>query len=66
MQITLNGDPKTLEDGLTILGLLQELGYQERRLAVECNGDIIPRSQHASTVLHDGDTVEIVMAVGGG
>jgi len=66
MQITLNGDPHPMEKGQTIADLLKQAGWHERRLAVERNGDIVPRSEHANTVLQEGDRVEVVMAVGGG
>lgn len=66
MQIILNGDPHPIEKGQTVADLLKQAGWQERRLAVERNGDIVPRSQHASTELQDNDRIEVVMAVGGG
>lgn len=66
MQITLNGAPHTTTDGTTIAALLVELGHAERRVAVEVNRTIVPRGRHASHVLQDGDTVELVQAMGGG
>lgn len=66
MNITLNGATRLVEAGLTVLGLIEQLGYQGKRIAVERNGEIVPRSAHASTPLADGDTLEIVVAVGGG
>lgn len=66
MKITLNGQSSALEAGQTITDLLRELGYENKRIAVERNGDIVPRSQHEATVLNDGDRLEIVVAVGGG
>ncbi|OZI71838.1 sulfur carrier protein ThiS [Bordetella genomosp. 12] len=66
MQITLNGQARELPAGTTVLGLLDTLGYTGKRVAVERNGDIVPKSQHAGTPLADGDQVEIVVAVGGG
>lgn len=66
MKITLNGEPRELSDASTVNELLIELGYEGRRLAVELNGDIVPKSQHTSTKINAGDTVEIVIAVGGG
>jgi sulfur carrier protein ThiS len=50
----------------TLLQLLQELGVEGRRVAVECNGDIVPRSQYGHVMLNSGDCLEIVVAVGGG
>lgn len=66
MNITLNGESRVIDSGLTVLGLLEQLGYQGKRIAVERNGEIVPRSAHADTALADGDTLEIVVAVGGG
>ncbi|KRG60840.1 thiamine biosynthesis protein ThiS [Stenotrophomonas koreensis] len=66
MNILLNGDSRTLPAATTLLELLQSEGLAERRVAVEINGRIIPRSQHAQTRLNDGDQVEIVHALGGG
>lgn len=66
MNITLNGENRPINAGLTISGLIDELGYQGKRIAVERNGEIVPRSAHADTALSDGDSLEIVVAVGGG
>lgn len=52
--------------GRTIAEYLAENGYDAKRVAVELNGDILPKAQYDSTVLHDGDNVEIVSFVGGG
>ena len=65
MQIQLNGQPHALASA-TVAELLQAEGLAERRVAVEVNGEIVPRSAHASHALHDGDRVEIVHALGGG
>jgi len=66
MQIELNGQTHPLADAATIAALLESLGYTGKRVAVERNGAIVPRSQHDSTLLAEGDRVEIVVAVGGG
>lgn len=66
MQIQLNGEAKTLDDAVTVQGLIDSLGLTERRIAVEVNEEIVPRSQHVATRLADGDCVEIVHAIGGG
>ncbi|WP_144631209.1 sulfur carrier protein ThiS [Bordetella genomosp. 13] len=66
MHITLNGEARQLPASTTVIGLLESLGYAGKRVAVERNGDIVPKSQHAQTALADGDQVEIVVAVGGG
>ncbi|WP_394063949.1 sulfur carrier protein ThiS [Alcaligenes sp. WGS1538] len=66
MNITLNGQNKTLSNTDTISALIAQLGYENKRIAVELNGDIVPKSQHATTAIKDSDTIEIVVAVGGG
>ena len=64
-RLTVNGDPLSLE-GSTVADLVAQLNLQGRRLAVEVNRDIVPKSEHAAFRLNDGDTVEIVHAIGGG
>jgi sulfur carrier protein len=66
MQITLNGSPRDCPADLTIAQLLQDAGYGGRRVAVEVNLEIVPRSRHAEQRLAAGDQVEIVHAIGGG
>ncbi len=66
MEIHLNGAPRTVPPGCTVAGLLRDAGHGERRVAVEVNGEIVPRSAHASRALAAGDRVEIVQALGGG
>ena len=66
MQIVLNGETRTLEPGTTLAALVASLGLGGRRMAVEVNEEVIPRSEYADHVLGDGDRVEIVHAVGGG
>jgi sulfur carrier protein len=65
-QISINGEDQPLADGETIASLIERLELVGKRLAVELNGEIVPRSQHAEQVLVEGDRVEIVHAVGGG
>ncbi|PHX52189.1 thiamine biosynthesis protein ThiS, partial [Pseudomonas syringae pv. syringae] len=64
--IQLNGEPFELPDGETVAALLTRLDLAGRRVAVELNLDIVPRSQHVATVLSEGDQVEVVHAIGGG
>ncbi|MDY0057077.1 MAG: sulfur carrier protein ThiS [Methyloversatilis sp.] len=64
--VTVNGEPRALDAGITVGALLQSLDLTGKRLAVERNGAIVPRAAHAQTVLHAGDRLEIVVAVGGG
>lgn len=66
MDITLNGEPRSLATPFTVNELLQAEGLVERRVAVEVNGAIVPRGRHATHPLADGDRVEIVHALGGG
>ena len=66
MRIQLNGEPFELPDGATVAALLTRLDLTGRRIAVELNQDIVPRSQHAETSLNEGDQVEVVHAIGGG
>ena len=66
MRIQLNGETFELPDGETVAGLIERLDLAGRRVAVELNLDIVPRSQHATTALREGDQVEVVHAIGGG
>lgn len=66
MDIELNGQPRRIDSGASIVVLLETEGLAERRVAVEVNGEIIPRSLHATHALVEGDRVEIVHALGGG
>jgi len=64
--LVINGEPEVLASPLTVAELLATKGLAGKRLAVERNGDIVPRGRHEATELRDGDTLEIVVAVGGG
>lgn len=66
MNIVLNGQEKTLTEPASVADLLRELGMSERRVAVEVNREIVPRSRHGEFLLHEHDRVEIVFAIGGG
>ncbi|HCR98413.1 MULTISPECIES: sulfur carrier protein ThiS [Halomonas] len=66
MQIQLNGEPYALEAGLTAADLIDQLALTGRRVAVEINEEIVPRSQLAITPLAEDDQVEVVHAIGGG
>lgn len=66
MRIQLNGEPYELPSGESVAALLARLDLAGRRVAVELNQDIVPRSQHDSTALCEGDQVEVVHAIGGG
>ncbi len=66
MRITLNGEPHTLDAPVTVEGLLDSLGIDGRRVAVEHNLTVVRRAHYASEVVDEGDEVEIVNFVGGG
>ena len=66
IRVTLNGVPREFPVPLTFAQLLHEMELAGRRLAVERNGEIVPRSRFGDAHLADGDRVEVVMAVGGG
>ena len=66
MQVTVNDEPTRLSEGATVADLVATLGLGPRRVAVEVNREIVVRATYASTVLHDGDTIEIIHFVGGG
>lgn len=66
MRIRLNGAPRVIDPGTTVERLLRELDLPDGRLAVERNGDVVPRAAHAVAVLEEGDVVEVVRFVGGG
>jgi sulfur carrier protein len=66
MKIMLNGQEKILTTPVTIAALLQDMGLGDRRVAVEVNREIVPRSQHGEFRLKADDRVEVVLAIGGG
>ena len=66
LNLTINGEPRQFAGPLSVAGLIEQLGYAGKRIAVERNGEIVPKSQHATTGLTVGDRLEIVVAVGGG
>ncbi|MRD72122.1 sulfur carrier protein ThiS [Rhodocyclus tenuis] len=66
MNLVINGETRLFSEPLTVAGLVDTLGFVGKRIAVEKNGDIVPRSRYAETPLAEGDRLEIVVAVGGG
>ena len=66
MNITLNGEDRALNGAQTLAGLVESLGLDVRKVAVERNLEIVPRSLYANTPLADGDRIEIVHFIGGG
>ena len=66
MTVTLNGETKQIENGITVSGLLESLKIEPARVAVEVNLSIIKKADYLSHQLNEGDSVEIVSFVGGG
>ena len=66
IELTINGTPRQFAASLSVTQLVEHLDLVGKRIAVERNGDIVPRSQFSDTPLSSGDRLEIVVAVGGG
>ena len=66
MRLTVNGEGREIPEPMTVRGLVELLELGDGPVAVERNGDVVPRADHASTGLRDGDVIEIVHFVGGG
>jgi len=66
IQVIVNGAAQRFEAPLDVAALLERLAMAGKKVAVERNGEIVPKSAHASTPVSDGDRLEIVVAVGGG
>jgi thiamine biosynthesis protein ThiS len=66
MNLFLNGAIETVPDSVTVAAFLEKLALPQKGVAVERNREIVPKSAYASTVLADGDRIEIVQFVGGG
>jgi sulfur carrier protein len=66
INITVNGEPRAVAPDLTAAQLVELLELGGRRLAMEINREILPRSQYAGHALREGDRIEIVQAIGGG
>ncbi|CEP67048.1 Molybdopterin synthase/thiamin biosynthesis sulphur carrier, beta-grasp [Moorella glycerini] len=66
MRLKVNGEEREVAAGLTVAELLQELGIESRYLALERNRQVVPRQDYATTVLEEGDELEIIRFVGGG
>ena len=64
--VTVNGEQQQLAAGATVADLVATMDLQGRRVAVECNLEIVPKTEHATTLLKTGDVLEIVHAIGGG
>lgn len=66
MQITVNGEQREVVDGITAAQLVEDMAITSKRIAMEVNLEIVPRSSYAEYTFKSGDKVEIVHAVGGG
>ncbi|UPY36851.1 sulfur carrier protein ThiS [Sediminicoccus sp. KRV36] len=66
LALTVNGEPLAVAPGSSVTDLLARIGLAERKVAVERNLEIVPRSQYTTTRLADGDAIEIVHFIGGG
>ncbi len=66
MQIFVNGESRQVHEAYSILQLLEEMDLTEKRVALEINEEIVPKSRHTDYVISAGDKVEIVNAIGGG
>ena len=64
--LIINGQPRSFAAPLNVAGLIEQLELQGKRVALERNGEIVPRGQFDLLELNDGDALEIVVAVGGG
>jgi len=64
--LSINGEPRQLPSSTSVAELIEILGYTGKRIALERNGEIVPRSSFATQRLADGDKLEVVVAVGGG
>ncbi len=66
IQVTVNGAAQRFEQPLPVSALVEKMSLAGKKIAVEKNGEIVPRSAHPRTLIADGDRLEIVVAVGGG
>ena len=66
MNVVVNGEIRRIDKSITLVGLIHQLELEGKRLAIEVNEEVVPRSEHAGYRLREGDKVEIVQAIGGG
>ena len=66
MKITLNGEERDIPDNTTAAMLVESMGFAGKRIAMEVNMEIVPRSHYASHTFQPGDKIEVVQAIGGG
>ena len=66
MKVFLNGEQINLDNNLTAQQLIYVMGYQDKRIALEINGEVTPKSEYSNKIIVENDKVEIIVAVGGG
>ena len=66
IDVVINGQARSVNIGTSVASLISELGLGDRRVAVERNRNVVPRAEHATTILAEGDRLELVTFVGGG
>lgn len=66
MQIYINGDTEVIDDGSSVADIVEKLDLAGKRIAIEINEELVPRSTFSEHLLSDGDNIEIVHAIGGG
>lgn len=66
MQLMINGQSQNFDGPMTLKQLIECLSLQNKRIAIERNGEIVPRSKFSEQILSEGDQLEIIVAVGGG
>ncbi len=66
MQLIINGQQQSYDSPLSVQQLVEKLSLQNKRIAIEYNGEIVPRSRFSEQILNEGDQLEIIVAVGGG
>jgi len=66
MKVFLNGKQTNLDNNLTAQQLIYVMGYQDKRIALEINGEVTPKSEYSNKIIVENDRVEIIVAVGGG
>jgi len=66
MKVFLNGKQTNLDNNLTAQQLIYVMGYQDKRIALEINGEVTPKSEYSNKIIVENDKVEIIVAVGGG
>lgn len=66
INLSINGETQQFSTPLSVTNLIEILGYTGKRIALERNGEIVPRSTYSQVQLADGDKLEVVVAVGGG